>query len=48
VAASWLERAGHASFRRAIGSTVTLVGGLRWPDSTLVGDSAVDRWLRAE
>jgi hypothetical protein len=46
--ASWLERAGYASFRRPIGSGLVVAAGLRWSDSTLVRRRAVDRWLRAE
>ncbi len=48
IDSSWLERAGHASFRRAIGSAVTLAAGLRLSDSTLVHRDVVDRWLQAE
>lgn len=48
IESSWLERAGHVSFRRAIGPAVTLIAGLRLSDSTLVQRRAVDRWLRGE
>ncbi len=48
IESSWQERAGHASFRRAIGSAVTFAAGLRLSDSTLVHRRAVDRWLQAE
>jgi hypothetical protein len=48
VDASWFERSGHVSFRRTIGSHVTLAAGLRLADSTLVHRRAIDRWLQAE
>ena len=48
VDASWFERSGHASFRRTIGPRVTLAAGLRWADSTLVHQQALDRWLQVE
>lgn len=46
--ASWLERAGYGSFRRAIGPAVNVVAGLRWADSTLVHDNVIDRWLQVQ
>jgi len=48
VASSWLERSGHASFRRSVGVGVTLDAGVRVADSTLVHRQAVDPWFRAE
>ena len=45
---SWLERSGHVSLRRSVGLGVTLDGGVRVGDSTLVQRRAVDPWLRAE
>ncbi len=45
---AWIERSGHASFRRAIGGAVTFATGFRWSDSTLIDRQAVDRWLQAE
>lgn len=48
IEASWAERAAHVSFRQAIGPGMTLGGGLRVADSSLVRRRAVDRWLHAE
>ena len=48
VDATWFERSGHASFRRAIGTHVTLAAGLRLADSTLVDQRAIDRWVQVE
>lgn len=48
VDASWLDRSGHASFKRALGHGVTLESGFRLADSTLVHHRALDRWLQAE
>ena len=48
VESSWLERAGYASFSRAIGTAVTVAAGLRLSNSTLVHRGAVDRWLQTE
>ena len=48
IDASWLQRAGHASFRRSIVPGVTLGAGLRAASSTLVERRSIDRWLEAE
>jgi hypothetical protein len=48
VDGAWMERSGYASFRRSIGSGLTLGAGFRLADSTLVDRWAVDRWLETE